>query len=112
MVSCLALSLLFLSPPNVATAVDNLSTLTQGKRLFEENCAACHLNGGNIIFYARGKTLQSRALEKNGYNTKEAINQLTKQGKGAMPSYANKLSDQEVDILSEYILQQASSGWK
>jgi len=78
----------------------SVTAFHQAQVLFEQNCAACHANGGNIIFYARNKTLFPKALEKNGYRDKDSISQITKQGKGAMPGYANKLDDQEISLLS------------
>ncbi|KAK4523277.1 hypothetical protein GAYE_PCTG50G1170 [Galdieria yellowstonensis] len=90
----------------------SVTAFHQAQVLFEQNCAACHANGGNIIFYARNKTLFPKALEKNGYRDKASIAQITKQGKGAMPGYANKLDDQEISLLSEYILQRAAENWK
>ncbi|EME28103.1 peroxisomal membrane MPV17/PMP22-like protein isoform 1 [Galdieria sulphuraria] len=90
----------------------SITAFNQANTLFEQNCAACHNNGGNIIFYARNKTLFPKALEKNGYLNKESISDLTKQGKGAMPGYANKLNDEEISLLSDYILQRAAENWK
>lgn len=59
----------------------SVTAFHQAQVLFEQNCAACHANGGNIIFYARNKTLFPKALEKNGYRDKDSIAQITKQGK-------------------------------
>ena len=42
-----------------------------GAPLFETHCSGCHLNGGNII--RRGKNLKLKTLEKNGYDTSEAM---------------------------------------
>ena len=85
------------------------SISAQPAELFEANCAACHANGGNII--RRGKTLKSKALARYGYDNSEAITALVNQGKGAMPAYADRLSETEISALAQYVLEQADSGW-
>ncbi|GJQ10765.1 hypothetical protein GpartN1_g2556.t1 [Galdieria partita] len=96
----------------IATQPLSNTAFNQAHTLFEQNCAACHSKGGNIIFYARNKTLFPKALEKNGYLNKESISEITRQGKGAMPGYHNKLDDEEISLLSDYILQRAADHWK
>jgi len=77
--------------------------------LFEANCAACHANGGNIV--RRGKNLKQKALSRNGYDSAEAIGALVTQGKGAMPAYADRLSEDEIEAIAQYILARAEIGW-
>ncbi len=43
----------------------------EGAKLFKQNCAACHIGGGNLV--AANKTLKKDALEKYDIYTKEAI---------------------------------------
>jgi cytochrome c6 len=97
-------------------AVSDASALPlneRGAQLFENTCAACHAGGGNVIGFARNKTLKSKALVKYGYNSKESIADLLRNGKGVMPPYGkDKLSDLDVDNLAEFVLQAAERNWK
>ena len=42
----------------------NTAESSEGAELFQQHCAACHINGGNII--RRGKTLKLKALDRQG----------------------------------------------
>ncbi|MBM5801685.1 MAG: cytochrome C6, partial [Cyanobacteria bacterium K_DeepCast_35m_m2_023] len=52
--------------------------LADGPVLFENHCAGCHVNGGNII--RRGKTLKLSALERQGLASVDAIAQIAAAG--------------------------------
>ncbi|TFJ87034.1 hypothetical protein NSK_001368 [Nannochloropsis salina CCMP1776] len=95
----------------------------KGARLFENNCASCHVAGTNIIGYARGKTLKEEALSKYKFNTRASIVNLLTEGKGVMPKYSSytrkngdvvpaKLTEQEMEQVADYVLEQAKAGWK
>lgn len=90
--------------PVLAANVDD------GAKLFEVHCAGCHINGGNIV--RRNKTLKLKALERNGYNTIDAITTIVANGKANMSAYKNRLSDTEIVDVSTYVLEQAKQGWK
>lgn len=73
--------------------------------------------------YARGKTLKEEALVKNKVASRTAIVSMLQQGKGVMPKYGSytrkngdvvpaKLSEQEMGIVADYVLEQAKAGWK
>ncbi len=79
-------------------------------KLFELQCAGCHANGGNIV--RRGKTLKLKALEKNGYITKDAIADIITNGKGNMSAYKARLSEAEIQMLAQYVLDRANQNWK
>ena len=81
-----------------------------GEQIFQTYCAGCHINGSNII--RRGKNLRSRALKRNGYDTKEAIAALVTNGKNNMSAYSDRLSAAEIEAVSIYVLKQAEAGWK
>lgn len=99
-------------PSSLAQSTDDVLN-ERGARLFENTCAACHAGGGNVIGFARGKNLKSKALAKYGYDTKESIVQLMRDGKGIMPSYAkDKLSDDELEDIAEFVLQRAAQKWR
>jgi cytochrome c6 len=97
----------FFSAPILA---ESLTNLDQGAKIFEANCAGCHINGGNIV--RRGKNLKSKALHKNKVDNEEAIASLVTNGKGIMSAYGDKLSQQEIADVSAYVLQQAAQDWK
>eukprot|EP00611_Tribonema_gayanum_P012972 TRINITY_DN2370_c0_g1_i2.p1 TRINITY_DN2370_c0_g1~~TRINITY_DN2370_c0_g1_i2.p1 ORF type:complete len:172 (-),score=24.13 TRINITY_DN2370_c0_g1_i2:212-727(-) len=79
--------------------------------------------GGNVIGYARSKTLKTDALNKSGYASRDKIKQLLSEGAGAMPRYTEytkkngdvvpaRLSSSELDEVSGYVLLRASQDWK
>jgi cytochrome c6 len=82
----------------------------QGAQLFEAQCAGCHAGGGNII--RRGKNLKLKALQKNKFDTLESIVSLVTLGKGNMSAYADRITPEEIQIVSAYVLSQANQDWK
>ncbi|NJR61661.1 MAG: c-type cytochrome [Cyanobacteria bacterium CRU_2_1] len=89
-----------------ALAADTLS----GAQVFSVHCAGCHLNGGNII--RRGKNLKLKALQRNGYDSVEAIAQIITNGKNNMSAYRDRLTEQEIRDVATYVLEQAEQGWR
>ena len=81
-----------------------------GDVLFETHCAGCHPNGANII--RRGKHLKQKALKRHGYESKDAITNLITNGKGLMSAYGETLTPEEINTLSQYVLDQAAIDWK
>ncbi|MEB3213210.1 MAG: c-type cytochrome [Leptolyngbyaceae bacterium] len=81
-----------------------------GAEIFEVHCAGCHVNGGNII--RRGKNLKMRALQRNHMDTVEAIAHIVTVGKRPMSAYADKLTPEEIEAVSVYVLDQAQHDWK
>jgi cytochrome c6 len=86
------------------------ANLTSGTEIFQVHCAGCHLKGGNIV--RRNKTLKLKALERNRVNTLEAIASLVAQGKNNMPAYGDRLSPDQIQIVSKYVLEQAEQKWR
>jgi len=78
--------------------------------VFSANCAGCHINGGNII--RRGKNLKQKALKKYGMDSIANISNLVTNGKGIMPAYKDRLSEQQIIDVSAYVLSQAETDWK
>ena len=103
LISSLLMSL-WLSFPATAWANDT------PVELFEVHCAGCHPNGANII--RRGKNLKQRALKRNGYGSAEAIATLITNGKGLMSAYGDQLSQEEINSLADYVLEQAAINWQ
>lgn len=80
-----------------------------GAALFTANCAACHMGGRNAVNPA--KTLQKSDLEKYEMYDLEKIKYQVTNGKMAMPAFANRLTEEEIDTVASYVLTQADEGW-
>jgi cytochrome c6 len=89
-----------------ALAVDTIN----GAKLFEVNCAGCHINGGNII--RRGKNLKKKALKNNKMDSLDAIANIVTNGKNNMSAYQDRLSQQEIQDVAAYVLEQAENNWR
>ncbi|MEM9807707.1 MAG: c-type cytochrome [Cyanobacteria bacterium P01_D01_bin.56] len=79
-------------------------------QLFDVYCAGCHPNGANII--RRGKNLKQRALKRHGYDSVSTISALITNGKGLMSAYGDQLTEQEIQSLASYVLEQAENNWR
>ncbi|CAK6693384.1 c-type cytochrome [Synechococcus sp. CBW1107] len=82
---------------------------SSGAQLFENHCAGCHLQGGNII--RRGKTLKLAALQRNGIADADAVAAIARAGVGQMGGYADVLGDEGVSVVAAYVWQQAQADW-
>ncbi len=102
----LMLTLLTIAPIPPALAADTAN----GAKIFSVQCAGCHINGGNIV--RRNKTLKQKALNKYGVASQQAIAYLVKNGKNNMPAYQERLSEQQIEDVSAYVLEQADKGWR
>jgi cytochrome c6 len=80
-----------------------------GDQLFQNHCAGCHVNGGNIL--RRSKTLKLAALERNGITGPGAIATIAAQGRGQMSGYAAVLGDGGAEAVAAYVWAQAQAGW-
>ncbi|MEH2162654.1 MAG: c-type cytochrome [Nostoc sp.] len=82
-------------------------------KIFEANCASCHIGGGNILISQ--KTLKKEALSKylENYNSDsiEAIIHQVQNGKNAMPAFKAKLTAEEILEVAAYVFQNAEEGW-
>lgn len=83
--------------------------VAQGATVFTNNCAACHVGGGNVVNGA--KTLKQDALEQYGMNSMEAIVTQVTNGKMAMPAFKGRLSDDQIESVAAYVLSQSEQGW-
>lgn len=86
---------------------------SNGAKIFEANCASCHIGGGNILISQ--KTLKKEALSKylENYNQDsiQAIIHQVQNGKNAMPAFKGKLSSEEILEVADYVFQNAEQGW-
>lgn len=99
--------LTFINTPVVA---DTVTDLDRGAKIFNANCAGCHVKGGNIV--RRGKNLKLKALHRNKVDTQEAVVSLVTNGKGIMSAYGDKLTPEEISDVSAYVLDRAEQNWK
>ena len=80
-----------------------------GENLFQNNCAGCHINGGNII--RRSKNLKISSLKRNGIENPEAIAKIARQGIGIMSGYKDELGDNGDEIVANWVWEQAQKAW-
>ncbi len=104
----LVLGVITLSP-QIALADATVNPVTAAE-VFSVNCAGCHNNGGNII--RGGKNLKQKALKRYGMDSIANIANLVTNGKNIMPSYKDRLSEQQIIDVSAYVLSQAETDWK
>ncbi|VXD21324.1 cytochrome c6 PetJ [Planktothrix paucivesiculata] len=87
--------------------------ILSGSTIFSNSCAACHINGNNVI--VANKTLKKEALIKylKGYEENPLaiiINQVTN-GKNAMPAFKSRLTAREITTVAAYVVEQAEKAW-
>jgi cytochrome c6 len=81
-----------------------------GAKVFNNNCTACHANGGNVMSHE--KTLKKEALEKEKMNSVVAIVTKVAKGGNGMPGFDGQLKAVELENVAAYILEQAKKDWK
>ncbi|KAL4421292.1 hypothetical protein ABPG75_010583 [Micractinium tetrahymenae] len=81
--------------------------LALGEEVFNNNCAACHIGGNNNVIPER--TLRKEAINQylEGGLTLDAIVYQVENGKGAMPAWDGRLSEDEIQGVAAYVLKQA-----
>ena len=104
-----ALSVVFLSllatTPLALHQPKNAQNPSDAASLFEKNCAKCHGKDGRAKT-VRGKSLRARNLTDAKWQAKETdeeIRAAINKGPKAMPSFAKKLSQPEIDSLVAYV---------
>jgi len=83
-----------------------------GQQIFNANCASCHAGGKNIIM--REKTLKKEALDQflAGGRNEGSVVTLVTNGKGAMPAYGRRLSDDDTANVATYVIATSEAGWE
>ena len=101
-----------------AMAIDTIDTiegsaLERGEQIFNSNCAACHMGGGNVIRANRTLKISDLNDHVEAYSSSplEALEHEIEDGLNAMPSYADKLSEEEIMAVATYVEQRAELGW-
>lgn len=75
-----------------------------GKKEFEEHCAACHKDGGNTV--NPQKTLKSSDREANGIKKSGDIMKLIRNPGPGMTKFDKKtVSDKEAKAIADYIMK-------
>lgn len=100
----LAIAVLMLHPVTASAA-----NLSDGAKIFNANCSACHVGGNNIII--NSKTLKKGALEKYGMYSLDAIKTQVTNGKNSMPAFKSRLTSPQIESVAAYVLSQADKGW-
>ena len=102
-------------PSAPAMALDTMenSALERGEQIFNSNCAACHMGGGNVIRANRTLKISDLNDHVEAYSSSplEALEHEIEDGLNAMPSYADKLSEEEIMAVATYVEQRAELGW-
>ena len=83
--------------------------VSEGAKIFNNNCASCHAGGSNRVIAA--KNLKKAALEKYSMYSVAAITKQVTKGKGAMPAFGKKLKPNEIQLVANYVIEQADKGW-
>jgi cytochrome c6 len=75
-----------------------------GKKEFDEHCAVCHKDGGNLINPA--KTLSKKDRAANGVKSaKDIMKLMRKPGPGMTAFNSKTISDKEAKAIADYILK-------
>jgi len=104
-----AFLVLLLSLGSACASLAAGSDASPGALLFEQHCAGCHINGGNII--RRGKNLKLKTLEREQIATVDAIAAIAREGRGQMSGYADVLGSDGDQLVAEWVLMQAQNAW-
>ena len=102
-----------LSAPAMAIDTIDSSALERGEQIFNSNCAACHMGGGNVIRANRTLKISDLNNHVEAYTSSplEALEHEIEDGLNAMPSYADKLTEEEIIAVATYVEQRAELGW-
>jgi len=74
-----------------------------GEALFKQHCAACHVDGGNLI--APQKSLHKKDRETNNIKTAEAIIKTMRKPGPGMTQFSEKtIPEKDAKAIAEYIL--------
>jgi cytochrome c6 len=77
--------------------------LAKGKAAFQQNCIACHADGGNEV--NPEKTFSKADLQRNNVHTPADIVRIVRNpGPGMLKFDTGTLSDEDAHAIAEYIL--------
>jgi quinohemoprotein ethanol dehydrogenase len=88
------------APPPATTATETGDgQAASGAQLFSSNCQSCHGvdgTGGHV-----GPDLQKSSVAEDLAKVEKQV----RNGGGAMPPFSDVLSDEEIDVLSHYVVE-------
>jgi len=88
---------------SAASAGEPAATANAGEKLFTQQCAVCHPQGGNII--NPRKTLSKKNLAANNIKTEADIIKIMRNGAAGMTKFdATSISDEDAKMIAGYIL--------
>lgn len=90
-------------------AIVQAAAISDGVKIFNANCSACHVAGNNII--VNSKTLKKEALERYNMYSLDAIKAQVTNGKNAMPAFKSRLNETQIEAVAAFVLNQAAKGW-
>ena len=87
-----------------AASAEGYGGKIDGKKEFEEHCAVCHKDGGNMVNPA--KTLSKKDREANGVKSaKDIIDKMRNPGPGMTQFDAKTIPDKVAKAIADYILK-------
>lgn len=104
----ISLSIIGLAMVSLVASV-NAFDIRNGENVFTANCSACHAGGNNVIMPE--KTLKKDALSSNQMDSMKAITYQVTNGKNAMPAFGGRLSDNEIEDVASFVLDQSEKDW-
>ena len=108
----LALSLLasFFLYNNLVFSEPVTVDLDAGEQVFSQNCVSCHAGGNNLV--NPSKTLSLKDLHDNEKDSIQAIIKQVTNGANGMTAFGDRLSEEEITNVANYVLNQAqNSAW-
>ena len=109
----ITISLLFIALMLGCVSPAFAADLDHGGKIFSANCAACHLGGNNVVDSAKGLRKEALVSFLSSYEEdhEAAIAAQVTSGKNAMPSFAEKLSREDIVDVAAYVESMANKGW-
>lgn len=81
--------------------------LDAGEQVFSQNCVSCHAGGNNLVNPA--KTLSLTDLHDNSKDSVEAIIKQVTYGASGMPVFSERLSEEEITNVANFVFNQAKT---
>lgn len=94
-----------------APVLELRGNVAAGEQIFNQNCAACHAGGQNVIMPE--KTLEKGNLEQYlfGGRNQDAIMYQVTNGKNAMPAFGGRLLDDDIQNVAAFVMTRSEIGW-